>query len=135
MTNTRPSFRTARGRAEGLGSSGHGTEHWWHQCLSSLAIIVLSGYFVPAFFCHVVFGSYHEAITWLQSPFPATIMVLTLFAGLHHMVAGAEVIMEDYIHVYPVMRASVIAVKFIAIALGVLGALCVAKIFLAPAAL
>lgn len=125
------SLRTPIGRARGLGASHYGTEHWWHQCLSSLAIIALAVLFLPGFLTHVVYGDYHQAVAWLHnSPIAAGILVLLLIAGCHHAAAGLQIILEDYVHIEPVMLTAVVFVKFMMFALAVVGTLAVVRVYL-----
>ena len=121
MTRKDPSLRTPRGRVEGLGSAKHGTEHWWRQRVTAIALIFLSLYIMGAFFTHVVFGNFQSATDWLISPITTTFIVLFLAAGFWHAVLGLQVVIEDYIHCEGLKLFSVIAVKFIAITCATLG--------------
>ena len=40
------SLRTPLGHAEGLGSAGHGTGHWWAQRISAVALVPLAPWFL-----------------------------------------------------------------------------------------
>ncbi|MEO1327984.1 MAG: succinate dehydrogenase, hydrophobic membrane anchor protein, partial [Pseudomonadota bacterium] len=42
------SLKSPIGRVLGLGSAKEGTEHWWHQRLTAVAMIPLTLWFVAA---------------------------------------------------------------------------------------
>jgi succinate dehydrogenase / fumarate reductase membrane anchor subunit len=91
------SLQTDIARARGLGASGTGTEHWWHQRMTSVALIPLSLWFVASMF--KVAGAGHAAVkAWLSGPVSATLAILFIAITFHHTAAGLEVIIEDYVH-------------------------------------
>ncbi len=110
-------LRSPLAAARGLGSSKHGTEHWWSQRLSALALIPLSLWFVIAVITHL--GANHEQFTaWLKgSPFSAIMMILTVAVTFHHGQSGVQVVIEDYVHTEWAKIAGIIAVKFLSFAL------------------
>jgi succinate dehydrogenase / fumarate reductase membrane anchor subunit len=129
MTKETKSMRTPLAEARGLGSAKDGVEHWWLQRLTALALIPLSMYVVGSFFNAVAFGSgYDSAIAWLSSPFGAVTMILLIGVGFHHAASGMQVVIEDYVHSEALKLISLIAVKFIAAALTLLGSLAVIKV-------
>ena len=123
------SMRSPLGVARGLGSAKSGTEHWLLQRLTALALIPLSLYVLIGFFNSVVLGGYQDAVMWLHSPLSATVVLLFLLIGLRHATIGLQVVIEDYIHCEAIKFASLFIVKFLALALALLGTLSVAKIF------
>ena len=130
MSKKIPSLRSPLGRARGMGSAKFGTEHWWHQRLTAIALVILSTYVVTTFFCAVVMGDYMMAIEWLKSPLSATFFILFILVGFHHAAAGMQVVIEDYMHCESAKLTAVIATKFIASAFALLGTLAVIKILL-----
>jgi succinate dehydrogenase / fumarate reductase membrane anchor subunit len=90
-------YLTARKRAEGLGSSKTGTEHFWHMQVSSAALAILTPLFVFTF--GVIVGAPHsEVVAYFARPFPAIVAGLTITVGFLHFRAGAQVMIEDYVH-------------------------------------
>lgn len=91
------SFKTPRGLANGLGSAGTGTHHWWTHRLSSVALIPLT---ILALFPFV--GSLGEnrgvVLATYSNPFNAIIAVLFLVTMFHHLAQGLQVVIEDYVH-------------------------------------
>jgi len=89
--------QTPLARVEGLGAAHAGTDHFWRQRVSAVALIPLSLWFVYAALALV--GADHGAVvTFLHKPFNAIAMALFVVATLHHSVLGLQVIVEDYVH-------------------------------------
>jgi succinate dehydrogenase / fumarate reductase membrane anchor subunit len=116
MSKQGPSLVTDLARARGLGASHTGTEHWWTQRLTTLALVPLSLWFVFSI-VRLAGASYVDVKAWLSSPLSATLAILLVAVMFHHTAAGVEVIFEDYIHCKSAKIAAIIAVKF-ACALG-----------------
>ena len=112
-------YITDRKRAEGLGSAKTGTEHYWRQQVSGVALLIL----VPLFlFCvaGVVGETYEAVLATFARPFPAIITALTLVVSLNHFRHGAQVAIEDYAHgtTRKLLIIAVICVSYGAIAVG-----------------
>ncbi len=112
------SLRSPLGRARGLGSAKSGTDHWWAQRLTALALIPLVIWFVISMI--VVTGADHEAaLAFIGSPINAVLLTLLIVATFHHGQLGLQVVIEDYIHTKWLEVALILAVKGGAIFLGV----------------
>ena len=88
-------YLTARKRAEGMGASGTGTEHFWYMKLSGVGLALI----VPAFlvaFGRILGGDRAEVLDGLSHPAMAILTGLVLFFGLRHFAAGARTMIEDY---------------------------------------
>ncbi len=125
-------FRTPLGRIRGLGSARHGTDPWWLQRLTALALIPLTLYFLYTFLAYVVLGggSYSGAVVWLRSHFNAAMMILLLGVSFHHGSSGLHVVIEDYVHGKTMKFIALVTVKFSAVALALGSILAVLKILL-----
>ena len=111
-----PSLVTDLARARGLGASHTGTDHWWEQRLTSLALMPLTLWFV--FNVARLAGAEQGAIkAWLSSPLSASLTILLVVVTFHHTASGMEVVFEDYIHCKCGKLFAIVAVKF-ACALG-----------------
>jgi succinate dehydrogenase / fumarate reductase, membrane anchor subunit len=98
-------------RARGLGSAKDGTEHWWAQRVTALALVPLTLWFVIAVIGQL--GADHSAmVEWAGSPAVATLLILTLGVTFHHAALGTQVILEDYISHELTRTLAILAVKF-----------------------
>lgn len=122
------SMRAPLAEVRGLGSAKGGTEHWWLQRLTALALIPLSLYVISEFFVGSVYSTHETAVAWLSSPFTAVFMILFLVAGFHHAASGAQVVIEDYVHNEALKLGKIIGVKFVSIAFALLGSIAVIKV-------
>ena len=91
------SLATDRNRVRGLGSARSGTQHFWHQRVSAVALIPLTLFFVITLIA-LKGASYSEAITIVGRPFFALTLICFILAGAYHMRLGMQVIIEDYVH-------------------------------------
>jgi succinate dehydrogenase / fumarate reductase membrane anchor subunit len=130
MKTKTPSLRSPLARVRSLGSAGRGTEHWWLQRLTAIALIPLSLFVIVTFYMYVVEGTYDGAVYWLRSPFAATFVILFLAVGFHHAASGLQVVIEDYVHCECAKLTSLIVVKFLAVVFALLGILSTVKILL-----
>lgn len=120
-------FRTPLKNVKGLGSAKEGTEHFWKQRLTAIALVplVLWLAFSVASLASMDYIAIRE---WLSQPFNAIVMILFLIAGFHHARLGLQIVIEDYISSHVTRTAAIIAVTFIAAALGVTGVFSVLRI-------
>ncbi len=88
-------FMTDRKRAVGLGSAKSGTEHFWNQTKSAVALLILVPLFVFTF--GPMLGAPHdEVLAYFARPFPAIVAGLTIVVGFIHFKYGVQVLIEDY---------------------------------------
>lgn len=129
MASNSKTLRSPLQIARGLGSAKHGTEHWWSQRLTAIALVPLTVWFVFGVIGHL--GADHAAfIAWMKSPFSAVMMILTAVVTFHHAQSGLQVVIEDYVHVEWQKMALIIGVKFLSFALAAACVLAVVKIFI-----
>jgi succinate dehydrogenase / fumarate reductase membrane anchor subunit len=91
------SMRTPLGRVRRLGSAHHGTRHFWHQRLTSVANVPLTVAVVVIIVG--LLGRNHAAVVQiLGSTLVAITMLLFVVTSVYHMWLGMQVIVEDYVH-------------------------------------
>lgn len=123
-------YRTPLSRVKGLGSAKEGTDHFWAQRLSAIALVPLVLWL--AFSIASLPGMDYLAIReWLSQPFNAIVMILFMLAGFNHARLGLQVVAEDYIGSHGPRTVIVIAITFLAVALAVTGVFSVLRIALA----
>jgi succinate dehydrogenase / fumarate reductase membrane anchor subunit len=123
------SLRTPLAKVRGLGSAKEGVEHWWHQRLTSLALIPLTLWFVYAVVT-LSGADYKTVAAWGGAPLNAIFLVLLIGTTFHHTVAGCQVVIEDYVHNEVLKTLSLITLKFVAIVLAAAGIFAVLKLAL-----
>jgi len=99
-------FRTALGRARGMGSAKHGVGHFIGQRVSAVALLLLTLWGVASALS-VAGGGYDGARAWLASPVNAAILGLLIIVGVYHAGLGMRTIIEDYIG-RPITKAALL---------------------------
>jgi succinate dehydrogenase / fumarate reductase, membrane anchor subunit len=121
------SYRTDRQRVHGLGTAGDGTQHWWSQRLTSIALVPLTLFFLFPFVRAL--GADWETVRAIYStPLHAIVAILFLLVGFNHLHQGIQVVVEDYVRDKPVRTALLLANVFICWGLALIGVFAVARI-------
>ena len=90
-------MKTPLGRVRGLGSARSGTSHFWHQRLTSVALVPLTIAFIVIVIA--LLGRNHAAaVQILGSPLVAIVMLLFIITTVYHMCIGMQEIIVDYVH-------------------------------------
>lgn len=89
-------MRSPLGRARGLGSARAGAVHWWMQRLTSLALIPLTLWFLCAM-VRMIGATRQDVVSWMAGPLPIVLMIALVIATFHHLQAGLQVVIEDYV--------------------------------------
>lgn len=89
-------LRSPLGRVRGMGSARNGTHHWWMQRVTSLALLPLTLWFVASMIS-LAGASYLETLLWIAQPVNAVLMLALIGLTFHHMAAGLQVVVEDYV--------------------------------------
>lgn len=114
-------------RVRGLGSAKSGTEEWWHQRVTSVALVPLS-VFVVVLIVSLIGADHATVVARVGHPLVATGLVLTLGSVAWHMQIGMRVIIEDYVHGHAWKVVALIANAFFAVVIAVLGTFAVLTI-------
>jgi succinate dehydrogenase / fumarate reductase membrane anchor subunit len=89
-------FRTPTRRVRGRGAAGAGTGHFIGERVTSVALAILTPWFVISAALGLDFGR-ESALAWVANPINATLLILLVLASFYHMYLGMNVIIEDYI--------------------------------------
>jgi succinate dehydrogenase / fumarate reductase membrane anchor subunit len=114
-------------RVRGLGSAKSGTEHWWHQRLTSVALVPLS-VFLVILMVSLIGADHATVVARVGHPLVAVGLILTLIAIAWHMQLGMQVIIEDYVNSPGWKVSALIANTFFAVVIAVLGVFAVLRI-------
>lgn len=121
------SLRTPLGRVLGRGSAKEGTDHWWTQRVSAVALALLGLWFAASLLMLPSLGI--EPVTeWLARPWNAVLMLLLVLTLAVHSDLGVQVVVEDYVH-HPFLKvATLIVLRFLHVLLAAAAIVAVLKI-------
>lgn len=121
------SFKTPMGRVIGLGSAKHGTEHFWSQRVTSVALIPLG--ILALFPLAGALGSdYSEVLDTYQNPWTTIFTILFIAVAFNHLRLGLQVVIEDYVHNKGMRTALLLGNTMLCALFGATGVFAVAKI-------
>ena len=96
--------------ARGMGSAKGGTGHWWLERLSSVALLLLTPWFIW-FLLSVIGMEQANVRARIADPVNATLMLAFVLSMFWHARMGMQVVIEDYVHGWLEMVLQVL-VKF-----------------------
>jgi len=91
------SLKTPLGRVLGLGSAKEGTDHWWGQRVSAVALLFLGSWFLYSLLGLQNF-TYLEVIRFVGVPLNGVLLSLLAMTLAYHSYLGVQVVIEDYVH-------------------------------------
>ena len=105
------SLRSPLSRVLGLGSAKDGTDHWFAQRVSAVALVLLGLWFVISL---AVLGTvkYGNVIAFLGKPLNGVLMALLCVTLAYHSYLGVQVVVEDYVHTKGVKIVVLILSRF-----------------------
>ena len=121
------SLRTPLGRVRGMGSARSGTHHWWTMRVTSLALLPLTLWFVVSMI-RLADASYLDTLLWIAAPVNAVLMLVLIGLTFHHMAAGLQVIIEDYVRHEFRRMAVILLVKAVSLLLAIVAGFSVLRI-------
>ena len=105
------SLKTPLGRVLGLGSAKEGTDHWWGQRFSAVAMIFLGSWFV-----YSLLGleslTYLDVIRFVGVPLNGVLLSLLSITLAYHSYLGVQVVIEDYVHAPATKVVSLLLSRF-----------------------
>ena len=112
------SLRNPLARVRGLGSAKEGVQHWWLQRVTAMAMVPLTLWFVISVIAHPGAGRL-EMVDWMSSPVSAALMIAFLVSLFWHAKLGLQVVIEDYVHNEACKIASLTAMTFAVVIVGI----------------
>lgn len=110
-------MRTPLKKVRGLGSSKEGTEHFWMQRMTAVALVPLFIFFILFVIAHLG-ASYETVVGSLSNPFIAVLMGMMVIAGLIHMRIGMQEVIDDYVHNELMKLSALMANNFFTVLVG-----------------
>lgn len=104
-------LRSTLGRIRHLGAARSGTEHFWQQRVTSVALVPLAFWFLSSVL-HLARGDFAALHAWFQVH--GNLLLFMLFIGVvfHHTWLGLEMVITDYVGTEWMQRTVLVAVKF-----------------------
>jgi succinate dehydrogenase / fumarate reductase membrane anchor subunit len=121
------SLRSPLGRVLGLGSAKDGTEHWWAQRVTAVALIPLTLWFFIALLTLPAFD-YVTVKAWLALPLSSFLAVLTVAVLTYHAYLGTTVVVEDYVHTAGLKTISLMLLRFLYVLFGGAGIFAILRV-------
>ena len=127
MSDRKKSIRTPLSRVRYLGAAHSGTRHFWHQRLTSVALIPLT---IGAVFLVIsLLGRNHAAVVQILGSSPVAIgLLLFVLVSVYHMWLGMQVIIEDYVHDDLPKYAALMSNTFFSCAVGIAAVFAILKL-------
>ena len=109
------SMRTPLGRVRALGAAHSGTQDFWRQRLTAVAMMLLT---IPGIVVVMMVLGRNQAgaAQILGSPWVGLILLLFIIASTWHMKIGMQVVIEDYVHNEKLKIAAIMANNFFSVA-------------------
>ncbi len=127
------SIRTPLSRARYLGSAKDGTDHFWRQRLTAVALVPLA-ILIVGMIIAAARTDYRSAILFVGSPPVAILILLFVVAAFWHLKLGLQVVVEDYVHGNGARITLLVLNTLICTALGIVCAYSVLKLALGAVA-
>lgn len=108
---------TSLHKVRGLGASHSGTGHFWHERLTSAALIPLTLWFAYSML-GLAGASEVACITYLAEWWNALLMFAFVVVTLWHIKLGLQVVIDDYVHSAGKKIFLLLLVRFLVIATG-----------------
>jgi succinate dehydrogenase / fumarate reductase membrane anchor subunit len=105
------SLKTPLGRVLGLGSAKDGTEYWWGQRVSAVALLLLGSWFLYSLL-QLQSLTYLDVIRFVSVPLNGVLLSLLSITLAYHSYLGVQVVIEDYVHASGTKVVSLLLSRF-----------------------
>lgn len=127
------SLRSPLGKVLGSGSAKDGTEHWWAQRVSAVALLILGSWFLYSIM-RIDSFTHAAMLAWVGRPFNSVMLLLLSVTLAWHSALGVQVVLEDYVHGPFLKVVSLVANRFAHVFLAIAAVVAVLTITLGGAA-
>ena len=113
----------------GSGSAKDGTDHWWAQRVSAVALLLLGLWFAVSLVSLESFA-FDVVLDWAARPFNSVMLLSLTLTLAWHSSLGIQVVIEDYVHGPALKILSLITNKLLHIFLAIAGAYAIVNLAL-----
>lgn len=106
------SLRSPLNRVLGLGSAKDGTDHFWGQRVSGMALALLGLWFAVSM-AQLPGFSHADALAFIAAPWNSVLLLLLSVTIAYHSYLGVQVVIEDYVHGPGLKLLSLIISRFV----------------------
>ncbi len=106
------SLRSPLNRVLGLGSAKSGTDHFWGQRVSGIALVLLGLWFAVSLVQMPGF-SHAETLAFIAMPLNSVLLLMLSVTVAYHSYLGVQVVIEDYVHGHGLKLFSLIVSRFV----------------------
>ena len=121
------SLRSPLARVLGAGSAKEGTDHWWHQRVTAVALALLGAWFLLSIASLDDFTQ-QSVVAWVAEPWNSVALLLLGATLAFHSSLGVQVVLEDYVHSPFLKVAALLVNKFIHVAVAAAASFAVLKV-------
>ena len=121
------SLRSPLARVLGSGSAKEGTDHWWHQRVTAVALAVLGLWFLLSVSL-LDDVAQQTVVAWIAKPWNSVALLLLSAALAFHSSLGVQVVIEDYVHSPFLKVVALLVSKFVHVVVAAAAAFAVIKI-------
>jgi succinate dehydrogenase / fumarate reductase membrane anchor subunit len=105
-------YQTPLAKARGLGSAGAGSQDWWRQRVTAIALTPLSLWL--GFSVSRLPGLDHGAVlAWAKHPWNSLLLLSFIIVAVYHAVLGLRVVIEDYVPSEPAKLIALLGVNLL----------------------
>lgn len=123
-------FQSPLSKAKGLGASGTGTNIWWAQRVSAVALVPLVIWFAYFMIKAAEYQDLEVITSIFTSPFSTLLLALFIGIGLYHGNIGMKEIIEDYVHCHATKTSLIIVLQFFSFITAIAGVCAILAIHL-----